>query len=181
LKRLSAIVLWALVLAPWENRSVARGAQDLELAPRFAYSTMLGCGDVFFHAMNDGRTEILRIEADFSRVRGPSPQQVFDLARLPPGVVVEVALYKGRQVNRPNCDDVVLIEAGKVPERPAVWRPIRGTLEVERGPKGVRSEEPWLFRATLRLVGAAFQGPSGRVVEIGRPFTWEAFVGWQAG
>jgi hypothetical protein len=176
---LSIVVLSVLMFAPAEISSTR--AQDGELTPRFEYSESLGCGDVFFHARNGAKNEILRIEVDFSRLATRATRQAFDLTRLPPGVAVDVSLYKEPQINRPNCDDVRIFEVGKVPEKPQVWRPIRGTLEVVRGPKGVRGDEPWLFKATIRLIGAAFQGSDGKVLEMGSPFTWEGFVGWQAG
>jgi hypothetical protein len=151
------------------------------LGPRFDYSASLGCGDVFFHAMNSAKTEVLRIEVDFARNPGSGSEQVFDLAALPTGVVVDITLYQHPQINRPNCDDVKLTEVGAPPNPPQVWLPTGGRLEIERGPKGVRPEEPWLFKTSIRLRGVSFRGPNGRVVSMSQPFTWEGFVGWQAG
>lgn len=181
LKNLSAAAALSLALAGSGNMSTSSSAQQLGLQPHFDYSTRLGCGDVFFHAINALRTEILQIEVDASRVDDGKPQQRFELPNLPPGVTVTVALYRTRQINRPNCRDVFITETGKTPEAPEVWRAVRGSLEVHRGPRGVRPDERWLFSATIRLTDAAFRGPNGRIVEMTRPYIWQGFVGWQAG
>lgn len=136
---------------------------------------------MFFHAVTSAKTEILRIELDFPRLRSSASRRTFNLARPVEGVAVDVTLYRHRQINRPNCSDVVLREVGAPPNPPEVWRSIAGRLEVERGSKGIGPDEPWLFRAMIRLTGAKFRGPGDRVVEMPNPFTWEGFVGWQAG
>jgi hypothetical protein len=169
--------LSALLLVLFQTNAVTPGAP----VPRFEYSASLGCGDVFFHARNSAKTEVLRIEVDVARVRSSAAEQVFDLAALPTGVMVDITLYRYPQINRPNCDDVVVTEVGAPPNPPEVWLPVGGRLEIERGPRGVRPEEPWLFKATIRLLGARFRGPNGRLVSMSKPFTWEGFVGWQAG
>jgi len=167
----------ALLLVLFQANAMTQGA----LVPRLEYSASLGCGDVFFHARNTAKTEVLRIAVDVARVQSPAAEQVFDLAALPTGVMVDITLYRYPQINRPNCDDVVLTEVGALPNPPQVWLPVGGRLEIERGPRGVRPEEPWLFKTTIRLLGARFRGPNGREVSMSEPFTWEGFVGWQAG
>lgn len=179
MKRLMLVTLGVLLVALWQSPATARAQLDVS-TPRFNYSDTLGCGDVFFNAMNDSRTEVLRIEVDFAQLGKSASRQVFDLAAAQPGVVVDLTLYQRPQLNRPNCDDVVLTEMGQGPNPPVVWRPVGGRLEIERGPKGVRPEEPWLFKATLRLSGVKFRGPAGKVVEMS-PFMWEGLVGWLAG
>jgi len=168
----------ALQLAPFQSALVA---QDAAHVPRFDYSDSLGCGDVFFHARNNAQTEILRIQVDVAQLPRSASEHVFDLMKLPPGVVVDITLYGRRQINRPNCDDVIVNEVGAPPNPPEVWLPTAGRLEIVRGPRGVRPEQPWLFKATIRLSGARFRGPGGQVVEMSTPFTWEGFVGWVPG
>jgi hypothetical protein len=155
--------------------------QEVARVPRFEYSDSLGCGNVFFHAMNTSKTEVLRVEVDIARLRSSASHHVFDLAALPAGVEVVISLYRHQQINRPNCDDVHLTEVGAPPNPAEVWRPIAGRLEIERGSKGVRPEEPSVFMATIRLVGARFRGPTGTVEEMPKPFTWEGLVGGYAG
>jgi hypothetical protein len=181
LTRLSGSVLLVLAFCRPGDLGASRSAQASLSTPRFDYATTLGCGDVFFHAVNSAGTEVLEIEADFAQLRGASVRQAFDLTKPPLGVVVAITLYSERQVNRPNCSDVFITEVGKPPVQPELWWATRGTLSVERGPKGVKPEEPWLLRVRLRLERAAFRGPSGQILEMARPFTWEGYVGWQAG
>ena len=173
MRNIPSCVLLAVILV----QTVARA--QVGAVPQFDYSTKLGCGDVFFHAANDWKTEYLRVEVDFARLRTAAPREVFDLAAAPANVVIEVALYRSRQINPPNCNDIFVTD--QLPNSPEVWRAVAGSLEVERGPKGLRPEEPWLFKARLRLSNVRFRGPKGIVVEMREPFTWEGFVGWQAG
>lgn len=173
MRNIPSWVLVAVVLVP-----IVAHAQ-VGAVPQFDYSAKLGCGDVFFHAANDWKTEYLRIEVDFSRLRSAASREVFDLAAATPNVVIDVAVYRSRQINPPNCNDLFLTDQPANP--PEVWRAIAGSLEIERDPKGLRPEEPWLFKARLRLSNVRFRGPNGIVVEMHDPFTWEGFVGWQAG
>ena len=155
--------------------------QNGTLVPRFEYSDSLGCGNVFFHAVNTSKTEVLRIDVDFVRIKRSASHQVFDLRALPTGVVVDLSLYKHAQLNRPNCSDVVVIEDGAPPNPAEVWRPVAGRLEIERGPKGVWPQATGYFKTTIRLHGAKFRGPTGTIGEMSKPFTWEGFVGWYPG
>ena len=75
--------------------------QSVAHVPRFEYSATLGCGDVFFHAMNPLKTEVLRIEVEMARLPSSAPHQVFDLAALPAGVVVDISLYRHQQIDSP--------------------------------------------------------------------------------
>jgi hypothetical protein len=151
--------------------------------PHFRYVTAVGCGDVFFHAVNEDRTEFLKVEVDFSKIvrpRGRS-REVFNLANREHGVAVAVAVYSEPEVNRPNCTDLFITEESKPLANPSVWEAVGGRLIIERGPRGARSEEPWLFHCRLRLERAAFRGPIGQTIEMDRSFAWEGYVGWQAG
>jgi len=142
---------------------------------------MVGCGDVFFHAVNGTQTEILRIEIDPTRFRSTASRQVFNLAALPAGVAVDVTLYRYPESNRPNCYDLRLTEVGAPPNPPEEWRPLSGQLEVERGSKGVRPDEPWLFSARIRLLAAQFRGPGPSDIKMPKPLVWQGLVGWMAG
>ena len=152
-------------------------SQDLALKPRFDYTVTLGCGDVSFHGVNAAQTEILQVEADFARLGGKAGRRVFDLSKPPVGVLVTIALYTEPQVNRPNCRDVTIHEVGKPSAKPVRWQAVRGRLVVNRGPSGIRPDEPWLFRATLRLEGVTFRSDTGQTMKMERPFTWEGDVG----
>jgi hypothetical protein len=163
-------------MAPRPSTGVG-ASQDLALEPRFDYTETLGCGDVSFHGVNAARTEILQVEADFARLGGQAGRRVFDLSKPPAGVVVTIALYAEPQVNRPNCRDVTIHEVGKPIAVPVRWQAVRGRLVVDRGLKGIRPDEPWLFRATLRLEGVMFRSAAGQTMKMERPFTWEGDVG----
>lgn len=175
---LLGVVFVAMVsaLAPRLSTRV-NASQDPALEPRFDYAVTLGCGDVSFHGVNAARTEILQVEADFARLGGKAGRRVFDLSKPPGGVVVTIALYAEPQVNRPNCSDVTIYEVGKPLEVPVRWQAVRGRLVVDRGPRGIRPDEPWLFRATLRLEGVTFRSASGQTIRMERLFTWEGDVG----
>jgi hypothetical protein len=177
------LLVFSQACARGQERAGGNGAvapeQNTAAVPRFDYSTTLGCGDLFFHAMNSGKTEVLRIEIKSAQPRSSVKQQVYDLAERPSGVIVDISLYRREQINQPNCTDLFTGEAGVPPNTPEVWHAVGGRLEVERSPK--RPEDPQGFRATIRLLGARFQGPGGRVVEMPKPFSWEGLVGWLAG
>jgi hypothetical protein len=84
-----------------------------------------------------------------TRLKKTESRHVFDLANAPSHVVIDLAVYRSPQSNRPNCHDVVIREVGQPPNPAEVWRALAGTLEVVRGPKGIRPEEPWLFKTTV--------------------------------
>ena len=147
----------------------------------FSYATFLGCGDLYFHAVNTDGTEVLQIEVDFSRLGDDRGRRIFDLSKSTEGVIVAVLTYSRPQRNAPNCSDVILHEVGRPLETPARWRAIRGQLIVERGPSGINPDEPWLFEATIALRGVAFRLPSGQTVDMRAPLCWKGRVGWQAG
>ena len=161
-------------------------AQGNPAAPRFEYVHELGCGDLGFHARSSSSTEFLRIEVDFPRLGAayrdelrnpPAPaQRTFDLADAPVGIAVDVTVYRQPQPNPPNCSHVFITDTSVPPNPPEVWRAVGGTLTVERGPRGVVPEQPYLSQAGLRLAGAKFEGPDGMVVEMSQPFAWVALV-----
>jgi hypothetical protein len=155
--------------------------QALELRPHFVYTEKVGCADLFFHAIDAPQTEFLQIDADFQAIANPSRVTVIDLSRTPRGVKVSVTLYSQPETNRPNCSDVVVRQIGGPAVVAAVWPAVRGRLVVERGPAGLKPDEPWRFHAKLRLEGAVFRGPNGNRAEMPAPFVWEGDVGWNAG
>lgn len=175
---LLGLVFAAMVsaMAPRPSTGV-NASQDLSRKPRFDYTVTLGCGDVSFHGMNAARTEILQVEADFARLGGKDGRRAFDLSKPPVGVLVTIAVYPEPQVNRPNCSDVTIHEVGKPLAMPVRWQAVGGRLVVDRGPRGMRPDEPWLFRATLRLEGVTFRSATGQTMKMERPFTWVGDVG----
>ena len=182
-QRLSVWLMLSVVVvgcATWTASTRPEITQALELRPRFTYAENVGCADLFFHAIDAKHTEFLRIEADFRAMSSPSPVTVFDLARTPRGVKVSVTLYSQPEINRPNCSDVFVRQIGGPALVAVVWPAVRGRLVVERGPTGIKPDEPWLFHAKLRLEGAVFRGPNGNRAEMPVPFVWEGDVGWYA-
>ena len=171
----------ALGCAPRTASTRPEVAQALEQRPRFSYAETVGCGDVFFHAINAGRTEFLQIEAVFEATSAKPSVTVFDLSRRSPGVKVSVTVYSRPQVNRPNCSDVIVRQIGGPPLVEMIWPAVRGRLVIERGPAGINPDEPWLFQAKVRLEGAVFRGPDGTGAEMRSPFSWEGQTGWYAG
>lgn len=149
--------------------------------PGFNYSRSLGCGDVFFYATDADAREVLWVAADFRQLRRSRAVETFDLAAAPTGLVVQVEMYPRTQFNIEHCNDVRIIEEGQAPVVPMIWKAIRGKLVVERGRRGTVPEEPWLFRAKIRLEDAVFHGPGGQTLSIRKTIVLEGSVGWQAG
>jgi hypothetical protein len=76
----------------------------------------------------------------------------------------------------PFCTDVVFPAA---PEE--TWRVTRGTVTVELSQPSVSARAPFLYRATIRIVGAEFVNGSGVRVKQTQPITLTAMVGSVAG
>ncbi len=61
------------------------------------------------------------------------------------------------------------------------WRATRGSITIELSPPGIRASAPFLYRATIRLVGAEFVNSAGVRVQERQPITLTALVGGFAG
>jgi hypothetical protein len=54
---------------------------------------------------------------------------------------------------------------------------VSGLLTIQIAPPGIRVSQPWRYRASIRLSGAEFVGPTGTRVRVAGPFTLTAWVG----
>ena len=52
-----------------------------------------------------------------------------------------------------------------------------GLLTIQIAPPGIRVSQPWRYRASIRLSGAEFVGPTGTRVRLSGPVTMTAWVG----
>jgi hypothetical protein len=101
--------------------------------------------------------------------------QTFDAAAQQNGLEVMLHVYE-RPTHSQFCTDIGM---PAVPEE--TWRATRGTITIELTAPGVRTPSPFMYRATVRIVGAEFVNPSGTRVRQERPITLTAIVGWVAG
>jgi hypothetical protein len=85
-------------------------------------------------------------------------------------------MFARKQFNIEHCNDVRLRAVGEPRMSPKIWSAVSGTLTVERGPRGVNREEPWLFRATVRLDNVIFKGPRGGTLHAAS-ISLEGYVG----
>jgi hypothetical protein len=54
---------------------------------------------------------------------------------------------------------------------------VSGLLTIQIAPPGIRVSQPWRYRASIRLSGAEFVGPTGTRVRVAGPVTLTAWVG----
>lgn len=72
------------------------------------------------------------------------------------------------------CTDVQGLQHGDEDE---TWRAVSGRLTIQIAPPGIRVSQPWLYRASIRISGAEFVGPTGTRVRLSGPVTMTAWVG----
>jgi hypothetical protein len=102
--------------------------------------------------------------------------QTFDVAVQNSSLELVLHLYERPVQHWPFCTDERLPPA---PEE--TWRATRGTVTIELTQPGVRTRTPFLYRATIRIVGAEFVNGSGVRVKQAQPITLTAMVGSMAG
>jgi hypothetical protein len=151
-------------------------AVDLHRPPAFTYADADGCGHVFVYGWSDDRAEAIAVRADKDLLQLSTMTQTFDLAVQNSSLELVLHVYERPVQHWPFCTDVVFPAA---PEE--TWRVTRGTVTVELSPPGVSARAPFLYRATIRIVGAEFVNGSGVRVKQRQPITLTAMVGSVAG
>jgi len=131
---------------------------------------------VFVYGWSDDRTEAIAVRADKDLLQLSTTTQTFDVALQNSGLELVLHLYE-RPVQRwPFCTDL-----GSPPAPEETWRATRGTVTIELSPPGTTARTLFLYRATIRIVGAEFVNGSGVRVKQQQPITLTAMVGWVAG
>jgi len=144
-------------------------------APAFRYIDADGCADLFVFAWSADGAEVLTVRADRDAVPlSIAAPRTFDLSAA--GADLEVV---ARVSNRAGydwglCTDVRGVQIGDEDE---AWRAVSGLLTIEIAPPGIRVSQPWRRRASIRLSGAEFIGPTGTRVRLAGPVTITAWVG----
>jgi len=140
--------------------------RDLTRTPAFSYpGGARGCGWVY--GWSADRTEAIviggRIEPSAS-----APLR-FDLAAAQD---VDVKVYVYPSARREFCSDVRVLGQVDIWE---AWRASAGVLTIELSPV-FRVREPGTYRATIRLTGGEFVGPTGTRVRQSQPITLSTIV-----
>jgi hypothetical protein len=148
---------------------------DVHRTPSLSYADANGCGHVFLFGWSEDRTEFITVRADKDVLQLSTTPQTFDAASQQNGLEVMLHVYE-RPTHSQFCTDIGM---PAVPEE--TWRATRGTITIELTAPGVRTPSPFMYRATVRIVGAEFVNPSGTRVRQERPITLTAIVGWVAG
>jgi hypothetical protein len=151
-------------------------AKDPRREPALAYSDADGCANTVVYGWSDDRSEVIEIRADKDRLGLSTGPRTFDVASQRADLVVLVHVYE-RPVRRwPFCTDVV---DPRAPEE--TWRVTRGTVTIELSAPGVVPRAPFLYRATIRIVGAEVVSATGVRVRQMQPITLSAIVGGMSG
>jgi hypothetical protein len=149
---------------------------DLHRPPALMYAGADGCGHVFVYGWSADRTEAIGVRADRDVLQLSTTTQTFDVAVQNSSLELVLHLYERPVQHWPFCTDERLPPA---PEE--TWRATRGTVTIELTQPGVRTRTPFLYRATIRIVGAEFVNGSGVRVKQAQPITLTAMVGSMAG
>jgi hypothetical protein len=172
-----------------DERAKARRAADAEVdwtrsrlasrPPDLVYSDAEGCGNAFVFGWSADRTEAITVRAGVEELQLSTAPQSFDLAAGRAGLEVVVHVHEQPVHRWPFCTDVIVLDPDRKP--PSTWRAVGGTITIELSPPGIRAEDPFLRRATMRIAGAEFVGPGGTRVKQGPPIILTGIVGWFAG
>jgi hypothetical protein len=163
-----------------ETREQRRGmASSKPLAfprpPAFDYVDADGCRNLFVFARSAEGAEVLTIRADSAALRlSPNAPRTFNLSASGPDLEVEVRVSNHAGRDWRLCSDIRVHETGDEEES---WRAVSGLLTIQVDPAGVRVSQPERYRASIRLTGVEFVGPTGNRVRIRRPITLAAWVG----
>jgi hypothetical protein len=149
---------------------------DLHRPPALRYADANGCGHVLVYGWSDDRLEAIAVRADKDLLQLSTTTQTFDVVVQNSGLELVLHLYERPVRSSPFCTDGVHPTA---PEE--IWRATHGTVTIELSPPGVRAGAPFLYRATIRIVGAEFVNGSGVRVKQQQPITLTAMVGSVAG
>ena len=122
------------------------------------------------------RTEAIAVRADRDTLGLSTTPKTFDLSTQHSGLELFVHLYAQAIRSSQFCTDVS-ISTG--PEE--TWRVVSGTLTITLSPPGIRARAPYLYRATIHLVGAELINATGARVRLPQPVTLTAVVGGFSG
>jgi hypothetical protein len=165
-----------LALAAADARVDWKIERDPHRAPTLSYVDGNGCGNVFLYGWSDDRTEAISVRADTNLLQLSTTARTFDIAATKTGLEVVVHLYPQPRRSWPFCTDI-----GGPERQEETWRAVGGTVTIELSPPGVRARAPYMYRATIRIVGAEFVNSSGARVKQVQPITLTAIVGWLSG
>jgi len=152
--------------------------RDVRRTPELAYpeANAGGCGAVFLYGLTVDRGEAISVRVEKSLLQGAVTGS-FDLAGPRSDLEVLVHVFERAVGESHFCSDAIVLP------RPTedTWRAVGGTLSIQLDPPGIKGRAPFMYRATIRISGAQFIGPSGRRVDQTQPITLTAVVGWIPG
>jgi hypothetical protein len=120
-------------------------------------------------------TEAIAVRADKALLQLSTTPRTFDVALQNSGLDLVLHVYERPVRSWPFCSDV-----GQVLHE-ETWRATRGDVTIELSPPGIRARAPFLYRATIRIVGAEFVNASGVRVTLQQAITLTAIVGGGVG
>jgi hypothetical protein len=143
--------------------------------PAFSYVDADGCADLFAFAWSADGAEVLTVRANRDALQlSTAAPRTFDLSAPGPDLEVEVRVANRAGYDWGLCKDVRALSIGDEDEP---WRAVSGLLTIQVAPSGIRVSQPSRYRASIRLSGAEFVGPSGARVRLPGPVTMTAWVG----
>jgi hypothetical protein len=145
---------------------------DVNRAPSMTYADAQGCGMFLLFAPSLDRGEVMtfRVDAE-SLALTPQPRR-FDLAKDRRAFSLRIYVYE-RRVRADPCSDLRMPMPAEV-----AWQAVSGVVEVEVGIDPVARNRR---RATVRILGAEFEGPAGKKIRLTRPILLSAIVGGVSG
>lgn len=156
-----------------------RAAVVFPRPPAFRYVDADGCANLFAFAWSADGAEVLTVRADRQALQlSTSAPRTFDLSAAGPDLEVEARVSNRAGYDWGLCTDVQGLQHGDEDE---TWRAVSGRLTIQIAPPGIRVSQPWLYRASIRISGAEFVGPTGTRVRLSGPVTMTAWVGSSGG
>lgn len=143
--------------------------------PAFRYIDAEGCANLFAFAWSADGAEVLTVRADRDALQlSTAAPRTFDLSAAGPDLEVEARVANRAGYDWGLCKDVRGLQIGDEDEP---WRAVSGLLTIQIAPAGVRVSQPWRYRASIRLSGGEFVGPTGTRVRLSGPVTMTMWVG----
>jgi hypothetical protein len=134
--------------------------------PALNYSDGEGCADLFVYAWSPDRTEALTVRANKTNLQLSTTPKSFDLSISSPDLEIAAQVFERPRRSWPFCTDVFMNN-----DRWETWRAVGGFATIELSPQGIRRRQQNFYRATVRLTGAEFIGPSGVRIKQSHPIT----------
>lgn len=133
---------------------------DVNRQPSLAYGDSDGCGFIYVYGWTSDRAEAITVQADKDILQLSTTPRTFDLSVQQSGLEVLAHVFGRAARHWPFCTDDI---DGSLQRQ--VWRARRGTITIALGPARAPTNLPGRQRAIIRIVGAEFVDPSGRVVK----------------